>query len=70
METNKLLSDLLMVTGCLHDVAEKAKEDTVKNQITAVQERMESICLIHFPVTMMQIKTDKNAVIASVLIVL
>jgi len=60
METNKLLSDLLMLTGCLHDVAEKAKEDTVKNQITAVQERLENICSNHFPVTMMQIKSDKT----------
>lgn len=56
MDSNKLLGDLLMVSGCLHDIAEKTKDDTVKKQITVVKERLESICVIHFPVTMMGIK--------------
>lgn len=52
MDSNKLLGELLMVSGCLHDIAEKTKDDTVKKQITVVQERLESICLINFPSTM------------------
>lgn len=58
MDSNKLLGELLMVSGSLHDIAEKTKDDTVKKQITVVQERLESICLINFPSTMLQIKSN------------
>ena len=52
MDSRKLIGDLLMVSGCLHDIAEKTKDNTVKKQITVVQQRLESICLINFPSTM------------------
>lgn len=60
MDSNKLLGELLMVSGSLHDIAEKTKDDTVKKQITVVQERLEIICSTHFPITMLEIKSEKK----------
>ncbi len=55
-----LVGDLLMLCGCLHDIAEKSKEAIVQKQLADVQERIQSILLINFPATIVQLNLRQS----------
>lgn len=40
---DKIKSELMLIAGCLHDIAEKSKEEYTSKQITEVQERLERL---------------------------
>ncbi len=45
MDKEKLLGQLLMICGCLHDISEMSKERGIAIKISEVELKLENICL-------------------------
>jgi len=55
MET-KLLAELLMLCGALHDIAEKSNEQNTQRQIGYIEDRIEGLAFKYLPETMSKMK--------------
>ena len=42
-QERKIKTDLMLICGCLHDIAEKLKNDTSKRQIVEVEKWIETL---------------------------
>ena len=54
----KLLAELLILCGALHDISEKAREEIVQKQVSDVEKRIEGLTWKYFPATMIKIKNN------------
>jgi len=52
----KLLGELLMICGAIHDVSEKSKEPETQRQLGEIQNSIENLAKKYLPVTMLKIK--------------
>ena len=47
-EERKIQIHLMLICGCLHDIAEKLRNDTAKKQIVEVEKRIENLLITSF----------------------
>jgi len=52
----KLLGELLMLCGAIHDVSEKSREPETKRHLVEIQDSLENLAKKYFPATMLKIK--------------
>ncbi len=57
MET-KLLAELLMLCGALHDIAEKSREPETQRQLNEAQDSLQNLGMKYLPVTMLKIRNN------------
>lgn len=55
----KLLGELLMLCGALHDISEKSREPEMQRQLGEVQDSIQNLGMKYLPETMTKIKNNK-----------